>query len=181
MPVRIFATAFVFGFLLFSNPSFAVPVAAAGTQLTICNHTSTGLDDVAVGYHSSGVNDTAAILTGPFVSTGWVGEIAAGRCQNFANPFGARYMFWWGAVPHGINFARSVWSVSGNDYFCIPDIYGSGSQSGDIADTFTFEDQNASKAACESSSANPKIGPNVWVPVRKVDVDVNPMVNFDGT
>jgi hypothetical protein len=181
--VRIFAAAFVFGFSFFINFGFAVPVAAAGTPLTICNRTSMPVEDVAVGYHSSGVNDAAGsrILTGPFVSIGWVGEIAPGRCQNFANPFGARYMFWWGAVSNGINFARTVWPVDGDDHFCIPNIYGSGSQEADMTKTFTFEDQNASEVACESGSTNPKVGPNLWVRVRKVDLDVNPIVDFSGT
>jgi hypothetical protein len=140
------------------------------------------LADVAVGYHSTGVNDTpgSGILTGPFVSTGWTSEIAPGRCVNYANPFNARYMFWWGAVANGINYARTVWAVSGDNSFCIPNIYGSGSQSGDIARQFTFEYENVSKAACESGSANPRIGPNLWVPVRMVDLAVNPTVSFDG-
>ena len=134
----------------------AKPVSAARTPLTICNQTSVALV-VAIGYHSSGVNDTAGsnILTGPYVSRGWF-TVAPGQCQNMANPFNARYMFWWGAQSHGFNIT-SKWTTNGNDNFCIPNLYGP-----DHVDNFTFEDENASEAACEKGHFS-TIGPNVWV------------------
>ncbi len=163
----------------FAGGCYPAPASAAGPQLTICNHTSSTLSDVAVGYHSSGVNDAPGsnILTGPFVSTGWT-RILAGQCAGFANPFNARYLFWWGAQGGGINTGGNVWAVTGDASFCIPDVYG---PVADMASTFAFEDENVSQAVCESHSANPRVGPNRWVSVRKVDVDVNTTVTFEGT
>jgi hypothetical protein len=44
---------------------------------------------------------------------------------------------------------------------------------------FTFEDENASEAACEKGHFS-QDGPNWWVNVRSVDVMVNPTVTFTG-
>jgi uncharacterized membrane protein len=138
--------------------TLAVPSrASAGTPLVICNQTSDGLS-VAIGYHSTGVNDTAGsnVLTGPFVSRGfWT--VNPGKCQQFENPFSARYMFWW-----GISKSGKIFDASGSDHFCIS------------ANTFTFEDENASENACTHS-------PDLhWVGVRVVDLIVDPTVNFTG-
>jgi len=168
----------------------AKPASAAGTPLQICNRTTLWLEDVAVGYHSSGVNDTdgSRILTGPFVSTGW-SNIAPGVCRNFANPFGARYMFWWAAQSNmstlnGINdqpgMSNTPWHVSGNDHFCIPDPFGHRVDRSDVAPTFTLEDDNVSEVVCVRGRANPGAGINMWVGVRSVDVSVNPIVTFVG-
>jgi uncharacterized membrane protein len=151
--------------------------AAEGTQLQICNRSSVELTDVAVGYFSTGTNDTADTLTGPFVSTGWW-SIAAGACSSFRNPFGARYMFWWGLQSGVVNSGGNVWTTNGSAHFCIPNVYGPGGS----VPSFTYEDENESEAACESGySTDPKLGHNIWVPVRKVDLDVDATVNFEGT
>jgi len=133
--------------------------ASAGTPLAICNQTSEGLS-VAIGYHSSGVNDTAGsnILTGPFVSRGYW-TVNPGKCQQFDNPFSARYMFWWGISSR----SGKIFDASGSDHFCIS-IY-----------SFTFEDENASEDACTHSQTGLH-----WVGVRAVDLLVDPTVNFNG-
>ncbi|MGH7715347.1 MAG: hypothetical protein ACREML_05040, partial [Vulcanimicrobiaceae bacterium] len=156
---------------------FSAPVSAAGTPLVICNRSSAPLLDIAVGYYSSGVADTSTALSGPFVSTGWSTGLLPGQCRNFANPFNARYIFWWGAARGGINTSGSVWATNGNDHFCVPNVYGPTSN---LSKTFTFEDENESQTVCESKSANPTVGHNLWVTVRKVDLPVNPTVDFDG-
>ena len=160
------------------------PAPAAGTQLNICNKTSVVLF-VTIGYHSSGVNDVAGsnVLTGPFVSRGF-SQVAPGKCEGYANPFSARYMFWWGHNEIGLNGIRDIysdpkytygpWMTNGNDHYCIPNIYGP-----NFIEGFTFEDENASQAACVSGHASQN-GPNLWVSVRAVDLLVDPTVNFTG-
>jgi uncharacterized membrane protein len=139
--------------------ALAVPGnASAGTPLAICNQTSEGLT-VAIGYHSSGVNDTAGsnILTGPFVSRGfWT--VNPGKCQQFDNPFNARYMFWF-----GISKSGKIFDASGSDHFCVS------------INPFTFEDENVSEDACTHSQTGVR-----WVGVRAVDLMVDPTVNFNG-
>ena len=177
--MRVLGVTLALGILFFSTAGRTVePALAAGTPLVICNQTAGTLSDVAVGYHSTGVNDApgSRILTGPFVSTGWV-RILHGQCATFANPFNARYMFWWGAVAGGINAPGTVWNASGDQSFCIPNVYGA---TADMSSSFTFEDENVSQSACESGRANPRVGPNIWARVRKVDLEVNAQVNFDG-
>jgi uncharacterized membrane protein len=166
-----FAVAAAAGALIFAT---SAKPASAGTPLTVCNQTSVDLT-VAAGYHSSGVNDTAGsnILTGPFVSHGWV-VIAPGKCETRENPFNARYMFWWAINHAGLNVNGAVWATNGNDHFCVPNLYGSS-----FSGAFTFEDENASEAACEKGHFSQN-GPNVWVSVRSVDLMVNPTVNFTG-
>lgn len=145
----------------------ARPASAAGTPLSICNRSVRELD-VAFGYHSSGINDTAGsnVLTGPFVSRGWL-ILKTGQCGIAANPFNARYMFWWGTNDIGLNSFGVVWSTNRNDYFCIPNPYGQATS------VFTFEDENASKDECVK-------GKNIWVTARKVDLMVDATVNFTG-
>jgi hypothetical protein len=146
--------------------------SAAGTQLQICNRSAATVN-VAVGYHSSGPNDApnSSMLTGPFVSIGWW-SVAPGACRSFNNPFSARYMFWFGFTPLGV-VPKLSWTTNGDDYFCIANFNGT------TAHAFTFEDENASQAACLSRSTQD--GADLWQSVRKVDLDVNPVVNFDGT
>lgn len=167
--------------LTLSNPR---PASAAGTQMNICNQTSAPLT-VTIGYHSSGVNDAAGsnVLTGPFVSRGFL-VVAPGKCEGFANPFNARYMFWWGHNEVGLNGIRTIysdpkinygpWTTNGNDHFCIPNVYGP-----NFIEGFTFEDENASEAACEKGHASQN-GPNLWVSVRAVDLLVDATVKFTG-
>ena len=61
-----------------------------------------------------------------------------------------------------------------NDHYCIPNVNGPA-----YIDGFTFEDENASEAACEKGHASQN-GPNLWVSVRAVDLLVDPTVNFTG-
>jgi uncharacterized membrane protein len=156
---------------LFAIPS---PVSAAGTPLTICNQTTADLT-VAAGYHSPGANDTSdsRVLTGPFVSHGWL-VVAPGKCTTEENPFNARFMFWFGVNHIGLNTGILFWDTNG-DHFCVPNIISGNIPSG----AFTFEDENASKEACEKGHFSQN-GPNWWVNVRSVDVMVNPTVNFTG-
>jgi hypothetical protein len=87
-------------------------------------------------------------------------------------------MFWWGLQSGVVNSSGNVWTTNGNAHFCIPNVYGSGSS----VPQFTFEDENESEAACESGySDNAALGHNIWVGVRKVDVEVDATVNFSGT
>jgi uncharacterized membrane protein len=157
--------------------SIAAPVSAAGPGLTICNRTS-DLLGVAVGYYSPGVGDPAdhSILTGPFVSEGWW-SVASGQCATATNRFGARYMFWYawsksvnnqetGIEPLSI---ATPWTTNGTDNFCLPTYFNV-----DKVRTFTYEDENAGYAACH------QLTNHIWVPVRKVDTAVNPVVQFTG-
>jgi hypothetical protein len=160
------------------------PASAAGTPMTICNRSPLAIT-ITIGYHSSGVNDTAGsnVLTGPFVSRGFA-VIAPGKCSSYENPFSARYMFWWPHNEAGLNGMRTIWSdpkinyvtwtTNGNDHYCIPNVNGTYP-----IDEFTFEDENASEAACEKGHASQN-GPNLWVSVRAVDLLVSSTVNFTG-
>ncbi|MGH7659622.1 MAG: hypothetical protein ACRENA_01720 [Vulcanimicrobiaceae bacterium] len=179
MPRHIARIRFVLFMLGAMSAPFWTPTvaSAAGTPLVICNRSTAPLLDIAVGYYSTGAADTSTSLSGPFVSTGWQTGLAPGQCRNFANPFNARYMFWWAAARGGINTSENVWTTNGNDHFCIPNVYGA---TADMSKTFTFEDENVSQAACESKSANPAVGHNLWVTVRKVDLPVDSTVSFDG-
>lgn len=145
------------------------PALAAGTSLQICNQTSTAIS-VAVSYVSRGENDTATTLTGPTVSVGWWG-VQPNACSSMANPFAARYMYWWGYYVGG----SFLWTGNDNSYgFCIPNPYGS------QLPQFTYEDQNASEDACTSAAPGDTYGPNVWVHSREVDLDVNATVDYSG-
>jgi len=156
----------------------AVPAAADGTGLTICNKTAEILA-VAVGYYTPGVNDPADhhVLTGPFVSQGWY-AVAPTKCTTIANKFNVRYMFWFAYSKvlnnqdSGIQFALvgNPWTTSSDDRFCVTNYFTSGK-----AKTFTYEDENAGLLQCNNDRNNS------WVPVRKVDTLVNAIVQFDGT
>lgn len=140
---------------------------AAGTPLNVCNQTST-LINVAVSYKSSGPNDTATMLTGPTVSTGWW-TVAAGACRNIANPFSARYVYWSGYVSGGDWF----WTTS--DYhFCVPN-------ASEPPPGFTMEDENASEEACVNAAPFDRFGPNLWIASHEVDIDVMSTVYYNGS
>ena len=183
--MRTLATAVMLSVLLGLPGSFVVantaPAAAAGVAATFCNHTKTFLN-VAIGYYSTGVADApnSPVLTGPFVSRGWY-PMAAGKCTSADNPFNVRYMFWWPVQNDALcatvscynNPAPGVgWAGVGNAHFCIPDIYGP-----NTATKFTFEDENVSLADCQNGQQN-RNGNNIWVPVQRVDLAVDPVVNI---
>jgi uncharacterized membrane protein len=151
--------------------------ASAGTNLTICNKTSAVLH-IAVGYHSSGVNDSAdsKVLTGPFVSRGFT-STAPGKCDFFTNPFSARYMFWWATDQDVLNAGMTVWAGTNEDHFCIPNTRMAGP-----IHPFTFEVENRSEDACTHSqtSTTAATSNNSWVRVRRVDLMVDPTVTFYG-
>jgi|SRR5580658_3601923 uncharacterized membrane protein len=147
--------------------------SASGTPLQFCNRSSVPVN-VAVGYHSSGPNDApnSTVLTGPFVSIGWW-AIAPGACHSFDNPFSARYMFWYGFTPQYV-VPKLAWTTNGgSDFFCVANYNVT------TAHAFTFEDENASPLTCQGRTTQD--GANIWQNVRKVDLVVNPLVNFDGT
>lgn len=144
-----------------------VSSSGVGTGLTICDKTSSQIS-IAVGYHSSGPNDTSTALTGPFVSAGWW-VIPSQQCATAANPFGARYMFWWGYY----STRRPLWS-SGTYGLCVPDAFGSYE-----SPQFNFEDENESEQSCVGAPPDAN-GTNLWVGAREVDTDVMTTVYFDG-
>lgn len=151
-------------------PAFAMGGAhaiASGTAMHICNH-SAGKIAVAAGYLSSGPDDDADTLTGPFVSTGWW-TLEAGECTSVTNPFSARYMYW-----SGFSFGTGPLWQQGDWHFCVPNVYGHSS-------AFTFESQNASEDSCTTSTAYGTGGANMWMAARQVDVSVDPNVDYDGT
>lgn len=164
------------------------PARAAGTGLEFCNQSSAATF-VAAGYHSPGVNDPAdhSLLTGPFVSIGW-STVGAGECHTFANPFNARYMFWFAANrsindaailpsldPNAFNTTNGLWSTNSDVFFCATSYFDNPTHRVGEAPSFTYEDENESEAACHRGAYN------LWLPVRKVDTWVNATVNFTGT
>jgi len=171
------------GTLMLSNTGTA---RASGVGLTICNRTSDTLG-IAVGYHSPGVDDPAdhSVLTGPFVSTGWW-HVDAGQCYTFANPFSARYMFWFGFTPnfngapilsspdaHASN-SSPQWTTNSDVQFCVTSFFSNPTHVNHMTPSFTFEDENESESACHRSAYA------LWLPARKVDTWVNATVDFTG-
>lgn len=136
---------------------------ASGTPLHLCNHSEYRIN-VAVGYHSSGPDDTGNMLTGPFVSRGWW-VLEPGQCVSLDNPFSARYMYW-----TGYRQGAFLWDTA-DSYFCIP--------AGDPPPRFTFERENESQDACVNA---PPAGsrPNIWLSTREVDVSVDPDADYNG-
>jgi uncharacterized membrane protein len=132
--------------------------AATSAALNFCNRTANPVN-VAVGYYSAGVKDPAdhSILTGPFVSRGYW-TVMPTQCETFENPFGARYMFWFGWSngfnEHGHTFngrghidEMAQMRVKPSSYgFCVSNYYGDVIRQ---VPPFTFEDENASPSACE--------------------------------
>jgi uncharacterized membrane protein len=155
------------GMLIISAPAFAEPATA---PLNFCNRTSNPVA-VAVGYYSSGVNDTQNELTGPFVSRGWW-TVNGGQCQSLANPFDARYMFWFALPPENPSSVPPDTNADGSQidaanparHMCIRSM------------AFTFEDDNVSYGVCKKN--NPTN--SRWVLAHKVDTEVDPDVNFTG-
>ncbi len=141
------------------------------SPLTLCNQMSDNLR-VAVGYFSSGINDTKNQLTGPFVSRGW-SVITPGQCQTFDNPFSARYMFWY-AWAHGLNDNEDAiidkWKSS-DFHFCVTDYF---SVAGGTSAAFIYEDENAI-SVCSWGH-----GDNLWVIPRKVDTAIQSRVDVTG-
>jgi uncharacterized membrane protein len=162
------AVAFLGAMLAVSIPAPASAYSSA--PLTICNKTPDSMV-VAIGYHSPGVNDPAdhSVLTGPFVSRGWR-EIAPGECHDFSNPFGARYMFWfgWGKKNGGVDAEKLAESRTGTSEFCAGNfVTADGNVSG-----FTYESENTSETTCKQANG-------FWVAPLVVDTWVDPTVNFD--
>jgi uncharacterized membrane protein len=174
------------------------PASASATALNFCNRTADPVN-VAVGYYSPGVKDPPdhSILTGPLVSRGYW-TVKPAQCQTFENPFGARYMFWFG-WSNGFNEHGQTFNGRGQaseiaqmrvkpsaDSFCVGNYWGPAHS----VPSFTFEDENASANACEpvdegqasaDASAVLVFGVKpIWVSARKVDTSVDPTVNFTG-
>ena len=152
--------------------------AYQSAPLNFCNNTA-AMWVLRVGYHSPGVNDSANVLTGPFVSRGWW-LVAAGACQTFDNPFAARYMFWF-ATGKGYNDKErppSDWPANAintpND-FCVNDYLERYYQNKPIP-AFVFEAENASIDACKP----PGKSDYIWVTPKIVDTWVSPNVSFTG-
>lgn len=103
------------------------------------------------------------MLTGPFVTQGWW-HVSGGQCQSFANPFDARYMFWFPVAQ-----TRNPLDDTTNSgrHMCV---------SGKL---FTFEEQNVSIDACHADPAATSAGVR-WVVGHRVDTEVDPNVNFTG-
>lgn len=173
MLARLSSQRFTLGLLIATAVALFVTAnraSAAGTPITICNQTSSAIS-VAASYRSSGPNDTATTLSGPIVSVGLWG-IPPSQCATIANPFAARYVYWWGYV--GGPGGSPLWGENGGPHFCVPDIYGP-----TAVPQFTLESENESEAACVAASYDSN-GPNIWVPAREIDVDVDATVNFSG-
>ena len=85
--------------MVHAGPAIAAPPAA---PLNFCNRTSAPVG-VAYGYYSSGVDDgqNHNLLTD---ATVWCQEDGrrwtVANVKSFANPFSARYMFWFPIEPH---------------------------------------------------------------------------------
>jgi uncharacterized membrane protein len=155
----------------------AAPAAAyASAPLTICNQSPVALN-VAIGYHSPGVDDPAdhSVLTGPFVTRGW-GTIDAGACHTYENPFEARYMFWFGFSTQYNNNAIAVGSITSPQgdptRFCVTDYFNP-------APGFTFEAENLKDLTFQTDACRSS-GKNIWVSFNMVDTWVNATVNFTG-
>ena len=155
--------------------------AYSSAPMTFCNKTNTQVG-IAIGYHSPGISDPAdhSVLTGPFVSRGWW-TIAGGQCQTIDNPFGARYMFWFGMAVGGLNSDPSVVAGMHNhstpESFCTNDPFLQGAHN-----AFDFENENVSASACDAAGGNAPAtyGKTLWVTARRVDTWVDPTVNFTG-
>ena len=173
-------TKFAFVALLCAVVITLVPTSASAYQsapLNFCNNTSEQVN-VAVGYHSPGVNDPAdhSVLTGLFVSKGWY-QIAAGACQTLDNPFSARYMFWY-AFAKGYNdegLLASSQGLSNTPYdFCVTNYLFF------PVPSFTYELENASIKACESPDTPLNEHVPLWITPKMVDTWVSPNVSFTG-
>ena len=146
------------------------PAEPTASALTLCNRLSDKVN-IAIGYYSSGINDPGNVLTGPFVSRGWW-TIESGQCRAFDNPFGARYMFWFGYQVSGLNDNPGKLLGSLQDSrpnFCVPDYFSLSN-----VPAFTYEDENASFKACYLQ------GMRYYVPVHKVDTFIETSAEITG-
>jgi len=173
--IRTIITALTFGMLTLWS---AAPAAAyTSAPLTICNKSPVTLN-VAIGYHSPGVDDPAdhSVLTGPFVTRGWR-AIEAGACYTFQNPFDARYMFWFGWSTQYNNNAIAVGTITSPQgdptRFCITDYFEP------TVPGFTFEAENVKDPTFQTDACRSS-GKNNWVSFKMVDTWVDPTVNFTG-
>jgi uncharacterized membrane protein len=148
--------------------SFATtaPALAAGTSLHICNHGSLKVT-ITAGYFSPGPDDDPGTLYGPFVSRGWW-QIEPGDCKSIANPFSARYFWWWG---YDSNEYFDGSATASDRYYCVPNPAVASS-------SFAFEDENRSESDCTSGHFATDGSANRWVNARKVDVEVDPDVTI---
>jgi uncharacterized membrane protein len=145
------------GALIAATPSSAAP-------LNFCNNTSAQVA-MFFGYYSIGVGDSANhdVLTGPFVSEGpWLVE--ANQCQEFHNPFDARYMFWFVIDPQNPQTPDDY--ATPGQHMCVRGQHA------------TFEDENVSADACHAGSTPTSHA--VWVAPHKIDIAVNPTVTYSG-
>jgi uncharacterized membrane protein len=148
-----------------ANTASANPAASS---LTLCNQMSDHVR-IAVGYFTSGVNDSGNVLSGPFASRGWW-RVEPGQCQTLDNPFNARYMFWF-AFANGLNDDQAAIASARTDqklHFCITNYFTA------QVPGFTYEDENTSMAACDQA------GSTFWVVPRKVDTFIESSVNITG-
>ena len=162
------------------TPSRAFAYSSA--PLTFCNKTDVKVG-LAAGYHSPGVNDPAdhSVLTGPFVSRGWY-PVEPGSCVTVPNPFGARYMFWFAfSKAFNSDYGTLVFQrIEDGDHFCIASYFGDGS--GNKVPSFTYEDENVSKDACDiAGGSHPDVSSTTeWIKATSVDTWVDATVNFTG-
>lgn len=145
------------GALIAATPSAAAP-------LNFCNNSPAQVA-VFIGYYSTGVGDSANhdVLTGPFVSEGPF-LVDASQCQQFHNPFDARYMFWFTLDPQNPSTPDDY--TTPGQHMCVRGQHA------------TFEDENVSADACHGATI-----PNshaVWVATHKIDIAVNPTVTYTG-
>jgi uncharacterized membrane protein len=169
------ATAIAVGMLAISSAAHGQTAA----PLTFCNATSAQVY-IAVGYHSSGVNDAPGrnVLTGPFVSRGWW-WVDPGTCETIDNPFKARYMFWF-AISKGYNDSapdvQAGETAESAAHFCVPWYF---STNGRTTRKFTFEDENESLTACHAGGTTGSY--RLWIVSHRVDIAVDPRVRFTGS
>ena len=160
------------------------PTAASAGQsapLTFCDKTSEKVG-VAIGFFTPGLTDPAdhSVLTGPFVSRGW-SFVEPGQCGTFENPFGARYMFWFG-FSKGFHDSEIAAMFMRNPnlplHFCVSRYFVGDRQ----VSAFTYEAENISVAACDSAGGvtPSEPGHTLWVTPETVDTWVNATVNFTG-
>ena len=154
--------------------------AYSSQPLSFCNKTSVQVG-ITVGYHSPGINDPAdhSVLTGPFVSKGWF-HVNPRECATFANPFGARYMFWFGFSTDGKGLNTNRSAVIGGDgsrpKYCVTNHFNS--HANHMTPNFTYEIENESAAECVRAGGSTK--DSLWVTPRLVDTWVDATVDFNG-
>jgi hypothetical protein len=166
---------------IFTLANLTAASAGQSAPLTFCNKTPDKVG-VAIGYFTPGLTDPAdhSILTGPFVSRGW-SFFEPGQCGMFPNPFGARYMFWFGFSKGYHDSEIAAMFMRNPDlplHFCVTSYFVGDTQ----VPAFTYEDENASVAACDlAGGVTPsERGHTLVVTPQTVDTWVNATVNFTG-